>query len=84
MLQEIARYKLLGIKVDSSSSSSQSEIRGFTSLSRLDRNTSGGGIMLFVREEIPSKLLNAHKPNSSVENSKVKIKEVALIIILQP
>ena len=83
MLQEIARYKLLGIKVDPSSSSSQSEIRGFTSLSRLDRKTSGGGIMLFVREEIPLKLFNAHRPNGSVENSKVKIKEVAPIIILK-
>ena len=31
-----------------------------------DRNSSGGGIILFFREEVPSKLLSASKPNSSV------------------
>ena len=37
-------------------------IEGFDVPYRVDRNANGGGIMLFVRENIPSKLL-------SVENS---------------
>ena len=41
---------------------------GFSSPFRLDRNSSGGGIMLFVREELPSKPLSKYKQNSSVEN----------------
>ena len=41
--------------------------QGFTSPFRLDRNSSGGGIMLFAKEEIPSKLLSEYKSHSSVE-----------------
>ena len=73
MLQEIVQDKLdilliSETKVDHTFSSSQFAIEGFGSPFRLDRNSSGGGIMLFVREEIPSKLLSKYKPNSSVEN----------------
>ena len=73
MLQEIVQDKLdilliSETKVDHTFSSSQFAIEGFGSPFRLDRNSSGGGIMLFVREEIPSKLLSEYKPNSSVEN----------------
>ena len=73
MLQEIVQDKLdilmiSETKVDPSFPSSQFPIESFSSSFRLDRNSSGGGIMLFVREEIPSKLLSEYKPNSSVEN----------------
>ena len=32
-------------------------IEGFTTPYRLDRNGSGGGILVFIREDIPSKLI---------------------------
>ena len=34
---------------------------------RLDRNRNGGGIMIFVKENIPSKLLTKHNFSSDVE-----------------
>ena len=34
-------------------------IDGFSSPYRLDRNSNGGGLMLFVREDIPSNLVEA-------------------------
>ena len=46
-------------KLDASFPSSQFIRDGFTPPYRLDRTQHGGGIMLFIREGIPSKLLNA-------------------------
>ena len=73
MLPEIVHDKLdillvSETKVDPSFPSNQFVMDGFSFPFRLDRNSLGGGIMLFVREEIPSKLLSEYKPNSSVEN----------------
>ena len=94
MLRETVQDKLdilliSETKGDPSFPSSQFAIEeGFSSPFRLDRNSSGGGIMLFVREELPSKPLSKYKQNSSVENifieKKIKIKEVAPIMLLQP
>ena len=56
-------------KVDSSFPSNQFAMEGFSFSFRLDRNSSGGGIMLFVRDET----LSQYKPNSSVENIFVEI-----------
>ena len=63
MPREIAQDKLdilliSETKVDLSFHSSQFAIDGFSSPFRLDRNSSGGGIILFVREKIPSKILS--------------------------
>ena len=44
-------------KLDSSFPEGQLLIPGYSSPYRLDRNCCGGGIMLYVREDIPSKLL---------------------------
>ena len=44
-------------KLDSSFPEGQFLISGYSSPYRLDRNCRGGGIMLYVREDIPSKLL---------------------------
>ena len=60
-------------KVDSSFPSNQFVMEGFNFPFRLDRNSSGGGIMLFVMDEIFSKHLSQYKPNSSVENIFVEI-----------
>ena len=73
MLREIVLDKLEILlvsetKLDPSFSSSQFAKEGFSSPFLLDRNSSGSGIMIFVGEEIPSKLLSQYKPNSSVEN----------------
>ena len=78
MLREIVQDKL-GIllvsetKVDPSLSASQFAIKGFSVPFRIDRNSSGGGVMLLVREEVPSKLLSQYKPSSSVENIFIEI-----------
>ena len=78
MLREIVQDKLdillvSETKVDPSFPLNQFAIKGFSVPFRLDRNSSGGGIMLFVREEIPSKLLSQYKSNSSVENIFIEI-----------
>ena len=44
-------------KIDSSFPTAQFKIEGYTTY-RLDRNSNGGGILLYVREDIPSTLLN--------------------------
>ena len=43
-------------------------LEGFTPAYRLDRMTHGGGLMLFVRENIPSKLLPNIDPSANIEN----------------
>ena len=40
---------------------------GFSLPYRLDRNGNGGGVMIFVKEDIPSKLLIKHNFQSHVE-----------------
>ena len=52
--------------------SSQFILDGFTPPYRLDRTEHGGGIMLFIREGIPSKLLNADT-SFGIENLLVEI-----------
>ena len=64
MLQEVIgnNFDVLLIsetKLDASFPSNQFILDGFTPLYRLDITQHGGGIMLFIREDIPSKLLNA-------------------------
>ena len=51
-------------KLDASFPSSHFILDGFTPQYRLDRTQHGGGIMLFIREGIPSKLLNSNSLNS--------------------
>ena len=46
------------IKIDSSFPTTQFQIEGYATY-RLDRNTNGGGILLYIREDIPSTLLNS-------------------------
>ena len=43
-------------------------LEGFTPPCRLDRATHGGGLMLFVREDIPSKLLPNKNHSGNIEN----------------
>ena len=55
-------------KLDASFPSCQFILDRFTPPYRLDRRHHGGGIMLFVREDIPSKLLNG---DTSVRRNQV-------------
>ena len=49
---------LFETKNDSSFPSVQFHLAGYAAPYRLDRNATGGGILLYIREDIPSKLLN--------------------------
>ena len=44
-------------KLDSSFPKGQFHLHGFSEPSRLDRNRNGGGILVFIRDDIPSNLL---------------------------
>ena len=49
------------LKIDDSFHDSQFFIEGYSAPYRLHRNRNGGGIMLFVRNDIPSKTISIEK-----------------------
>ena len=48
-----------GTKFDSSFANAQFYMKSDSKPYKLDRNSKGGGISLYVREDIPSKLINS-------------------------
>ena len=58
-------------KIGSSFPSVQFHLEGYTTPYRLDINANGGGILLYIREDIPSKLLNT---DLSIEGFFVEIR----------
>ena len=48
-------------------------IEGYSKPYRLDRNRHGGGVIIYVREDIPSKLLNKHKFTKNIEGLFIEI-----------
>ena len=60
-------------KLDSSFPLNQCHIDGFTTPYRLDRNQNGGGIMLYIRDDIPSKSLTDIKLDNEIENILIEI-----------
>ena len=60
-------------KVDSSFPSVQFHLEGYATPYRLDRNANGGGILLYIIEDIPSTLLNY---DLSVEGFLIEIKGI--------
>ena len=52
---------------------SQFIIDGFTQPYRLDRNKPGGGVMIFVSENIPSKLVSKHTLPDDIEGMFIEI-----------
>ena len=54
-------------KIDPSFETVQFLLEGFKCPYRLDRNRCGGGILVYVREGIPSRLLNGHKFPHDIE-----------------
>ena len=60
-------------KLDETFPSSQFHMDGFSLPYRLDRNRDGGGVMIFVKEDIPSKPLTKHNFPSDVEGLFVEL-----------
>ena len=54
-------------KLDPSFPSQQLMLTGYSAPYRMDRNRDGGGVMIYVREDIPSKLLSKHNFTKSIE-----------------
>ena len=60
-------------KFDMSFQTSQFVIQGFPAPFRLDRTNTGGGILVYVRDNIPSKLLNISYVSSDTECLAIEI-----------
>ena len=65
---KIAILLICEAKLDNIFPLSQFILEGFTPPYRLGRTEHGGGLMLFIREDIPSKLLPNVNPSGSIEN----------------
>ena len=67
-------------KVDPSFSDRQFVINGYKKPYRLDRNRNGGGVIIYVREDIPSKLLDKHTFTQNIEGLfKINIRKMKLL-----
>ena len=60
-------------KLDSSFPTQQFSLDGFSTPYRLDRNRDGGGVLIYVREDIPSKQLTKHTFSKNVEGLFIEI-----------
>ena len=60
-------------KIDISFPTSQFIIQGFAAPFKLDRTNTGGGILIYVRDDIPSKLLNISYISSDTECLAIEI-----------
>ena len=47
----------------------------------LDRCSNGGGLLLHIREDIPSRLLTEYKPLENVEKKISKRKNASLLVV---
>ena len=70
-------------KLDASFPTSQFIIEGFTIPYRMDRNRNGGGVMIYVCEDIPSKQLNRHDFPSDIEGIFVELnlRKIKLLLL---
>ena len=60
-------------KLDGSFPTQQFALAGYSEPYRLDRNRDGGGVMVYVREDIPSKQLDKHSFTKNVEGQFLEI-----------
>ena len=67
------KFTITETKLDNTFLLSQFILKGFTPLDRFDRTEHGRGLMLFIRQDIPSKLLPNLNPPGNIENIFVKI-----------
>ena len=61
-------------KLDDSYTTKQFMIEGFSSTFRADRNAHGGGLFIYVRDDIPCKILKNHKQPGNVEAIFIELK----------
>ena len=54
-------------KIDHSFPKGQFFIQGYSEPFRLDRNSNGGGLLVYVKEDIPSKQLKSFKFEDDIE-----------------
>ena len=78
MLEELIKDKsdiflIFETKLDSSFPSGQFVIKGYSTPFRLDRNQNGGGLLFYVGEDIPCKILNEYTPEKPIETFFVEI-----------
>ena len=74
MLEELIKDKIISEKkLDSSFPSGQFVIKDYSTPFRLDRNQNGRGLLLYVREDIPCKILREYTPEKPIENLFVEI-----------
>ena len=64
---------IIETKLDNSFLTSQFSMEGFAKPFRLDRNRHGGGILLYIREDIPCKEFNLHSFPNDIEGIFVEI-----------
>ena len=60
VMQYIGILVLTESKLDDTFPTAQFLVNGFSELYRLDRNRNGEGVMIYIREDIPSKRLDKH------------------------
>ena len=60
-------------KLDDTFPNNQFNIEGFCKPYRMDRNKFGGGVMIFVREDIPSKQMTNHTIPDDIESLFIEI-----------
>ena len=60
-------------KLDETFPLGQFYVEGFTMPYRLDRNRNGGGLIIYVKEDIPSKILEKHKLPHDIEGILIEL-----------
>ena len=60
-------------KLDDSFPTSQFLMKGFAEPFRLDRNRNGGGVMIYIRNDIPSRLLSKHVFPSDIKGLYIEL-----------
>ena len=75
---------LVETKLDNSYPTSQFLIDSYSAPFRRDRNKSGGGILVYVREDIPCKLLNLHRFPDDIEGLFLEVNLRKTKILLFP
>ena len=73
VLKHVDILVLTETKLDDSFPNSQFLVDGFSEPFRIDRNRSGGGVMIYVRDVIPSKLLTKHFFPNDIEGLFVEL-----------
>ena len=71
-------------KLDSSFSNGQFQIHRYSEPYRLDRNVNGDGILVFIREDTPTKIIDSQMEIEGflIELKKKKKKKVAFVLFL--